>query len=284
MTQFFDFAGRSLDLASPHVMGVLNVTPDSFSDGGELLVGNSQNVSLSKALARAESMLAAGAAFIDVGGESTRPGANPVSAQEEMDRVLPVVEVIHHNLDIIISVDTSRPELIRECANYGVGLINDVRALNVEGALLAAVESNIPVCLMHMQGQPDTMQNAPVYSGLLEEVSNFLAKRVACCEAIGLSRDKILLDPGFGFGKTLGHNLELLHRLGDLQSLELPLLIGLSRKRMLGALTGKEEKDRMAGGLAAAVIAVMNGANVIRTHDVSETVDAMKICRAVFDA
>lgn len=276
----FDFSGRLLDLTHPHVMGVLNVTPDSFSDGGELMDGESK-VALEKALDRAGAMVDAGAAFIDVGGESTRPGAKEVSNQEEIDRVLPVVEILSKSLDTIISVDTSNPQLIKLCADYKVGLINDVRALGRPGAIDAIVATGLPVCLMHMQGKPETMQDAPVYEGPVKEVINFLSERVSTCEASGIPRNKIIIDPGFGFGKTLAHNIELLGRIDLFHALELPLLIGLSRKRMIGALTGKAEKDRMAGSLAAAVISVMQGASIIRTHDVAETVDALKVCTEV---
>lgn len=277
----FDFSGRSLDLAYPHVMGVLNVTPDSFSDGGELLDESGCKISPRKALTRAEAMVRAGAAIIDVGGESTRPGAEVVTSQEEIDRVLPVIETLHRNLDIIISVDTSNPQLIKLCSDFGVGLINDVRALSRKGAVDAAVEAGIPVCLMHMQGKPETMQDAPSYEGTVKEIIAFLSERVSVCAKAGLSRSQLLVDPGFGFGKILAHNIELLSRLNQFQTLELPLLIGLSRKRMIGTITGKSEKGRMAGGLAAAVIAVMQGARIIRTHDVAETVDAMKVCTEV---
>lgn len=280
----FDFSGRLLDLNSPHVMGVLNVTPDSFSDGGELFERPGGKVALDKALARAEEMFAAGAAFIDVGGESTRPGATEVSSQEEIDRVLPIVETLTNNLDVIISVDTSNAQLITLCDDYNVGLINDVRALGREGAMDALARTSMPVCLMHMQGRPETMQETPVYSAFFEEITSFLLERVAACEAAGITRERIIIDPGFGFGKTLRHNIELLSKLDDMNISGLPLLIGLSRKRMIGALTGKDEKGRMAGGLAAAVIAVMQGAKIIRTHDVAETVDAIKVCTEVLKA
>lgn len=277
----FDFSGRSLDLAFPHVMGVLNVTPDSFSDGGDLFEKSTARVSVTKALAKAEAMVEAGAALIDIGGESTRPGAEEISSQEEIDRVVPVLEGLANNLNAVISVDTSNPALMALCRDYGVGLINDVRALGRAGALQAAAEAEIPVCLMHMQGQPATMQKQPRYSGLVEDITNFLTDAILACEQAGIARDKIIIDPGFGFGKTLAHNIELLSRLDQFQALQLPLLIGLSRKRMLGSMTGKAEPDRMAGGLAAAVIAVMQGANIIRTHDVAETVDAVKVCTEV---
>ena len=238
-------------------------------------------VALSKVLQRAETMLAAGAAILDVGGESTRPGAREVSSQEELDRVLPVVEAINNNFDVIISVDTSNPELISQCADSGVGLINDVRALSRDGALSAASNSGLPVCLMHMQGTPGDMQEAPGYADVIDDISNYLASRVKACNDAGIANDMIILDPGFGFGKTLEHNLELLSRLDELQQLELPVLVGVSRKRMIGTITGREEKDRVSGSIAASVIGVMNGARIVRTHDVAETVDALKICNEV---
>jgi len=282
-SRLFDFAGKKLDLSISHTMGILNVTPDSFSDGGELMSDNGM-VSLSKVLERAEKMVNAGAAILDIGGESTRPGAKEVSSQQEMDRVLPVVEAVKRNLDVIISVDTSNPELIRQCPAAGAGLINDVRALAREGALEASASAALPVCLMHMQGSPKDMQNAPGYDDIITDIAGFLAQRVKACNDAGIANDRILLDPGFGFGKTLEHNLELLSRLDELQALKLPLLIGVSRKRMIGTITGRSEKDRISGSISAAVIGVMNGARLVRTHDVAETVDAIKICNEVLKA
>lgn len=274
------FGARQLDLSRPHVMGILNITPDSFSDGGELLAAG--RPLLDAILRRAEAMVEAGASFLDLGGESTRPGAAPVSTQEELDRVLPVVEALR-DFDVVLSLDTSNAALIRAGARAGAGLINDVRALQRPGALEAAVEAALPVCLMHMQGEPGTMQQAPSYGDVVAEVSAFLRARIAACESAGLDRGKLLVDPGFGFGKTLQHNLQLLDRLHELQALQVPLLVGVSRKRMLGAITGKAEKERVVAGVAAAVIAVMNGACIIRTHDVDATVDAVKVCRALQD-
>ena len=279
-SNLFNFSGKSLDLSISHVMGILNITPDSFSDGGELM-SDTGHVALAKVLQRAETMLAAGAAILDVGGESTRPGAREVSSQEELDRVLPVVEAINNNFDVIISVDTSNPELISQCADSGAGLINDVRALSRDGALSAASNSGLPVSLMHMQGTPGNMQEAPNYADVIDDISNYLASRVKACNDAGIGNDSIILDPGFGFGKTLEHNLELLRRLDELQRLELPVLVGVSRKRMIGTITGREEKDRVSGSIAASVIGVMNGARIVRTHDVAETVDALKICNEV---
>jgi len=276
----FDFNGKSLDLSVAHVMGILNVTPDSFSDGGELM-NTSGHVVLDKVLKRAESMVRAGAAILDIGGESTRPGAEPVSTDQEISRVMPVVEAVRQNLDTIVSVDTSNPELISLCRDAGVGLINDVRALSRDGAMAAAAASGLPVCLMHMQGTPENMQDNPVYGDVVEEVADYLSGRVAACVEAGIARDRVILDPGFGFGKRLAHNLELLGRLEGLQRLELPLLVGMSRKRMIGMITGRREKDRVQGSVAAAVIGVMNGGRIVRTHDVSETMDALKICNEV---
>jgi dihydropteroate synthase len=274
----FTFGSRTLDLSIPQVMGILNITPDSFSDGGELLQAGKPD--LAGVMRRAEAMVAAGAAFLDIGGESTRPGARPVSSQEELDRVLPVLEALG-DFDVVLSVDTSSPELMRAAASHGAGLINDVRALERGGALEAAVASGLPVCLMHRQGEPATMQEAPFYEDVVSEVCAWLQSRVSACIAAGIGRDQLLVDPGFGFGKTLEHNLQLLDGLDALQALELPVLIGLSRKRMLGALIGRVEKDRVNAGVAAAVIAVMKGASIVRTHDVDATVDAIKVCRAL---
>ncbi len=281
-SQLFDFAGKPLDLSVSHVMGILNITPDSFSDGGELL-SQQGHVQMDKVMRRAESMVRAGAVILDVGGESTRPGAAAVGSDEEINRVMPVVEAIHRNLDVIISVDTSNPALMAMCPEAGVGLINDVRALGKEGALQVCAASGLPVCLMHMQGTPKDMQDNPSYEDVIVEISKFLGARISACLAAGISKKLILLDPGFGFGKTLEHNLDLLGRLGELQRLELPLLIGVSRKRMIGMITDRRDKDRLQGSVAAAVIGVMNGGRIVRTHDVAETVDALKICNAVLE-
>ena len=266
-------AGKVLDLSQPAVMGVLNVTPDSFSDGGRYL-------QLADALRRAEAMVEEGAALIDVGGESTRPGAAPVSVQEELDRVLPVVERLARELPVPISVDTSKPEIIRAAARAGAGLINDVRALRLPGALEAAAISGLPVCLMHLRGEPATMQQEPVYADVVAEVHAFLAERVRVCESAGIPRERILVDPGFGFGKTLDHNLILLRHLDRFTDLAAGVLVGVSRKSMIGALLNAPVGERLSGGLAAAVIAVWQGANVIRAHDVRETVQALCVCAA----
>jgi dihydropteroate synthase len=273
----FRFGNKVLNLAEPQVMGILNITPDSFSDGGELWQGGKPALDL--VLRRAEGMVQAGATLLDIGGESTRPGAAQVTENEELDRVAPVVEALAARLDVVLSIDTSSAAVITACARMGAGLINDVRALTRPGALHAAAVTNLPVCLMHMQGEPGTMQAAPTYQDVVSEVMAYLQQRMEACTAAGLGRERVLLDPGFGFGKTLTHNLELLNVLERFSALKCPILIGLSRKRMLGILTGKPEKERVAAGLAAAVVAVMKGAHIVRTHDVAETVDALQVCR-----
>ncbi len=266
-----------LDLSYPRVMGILNVTPDSFSDGG-------RHVALDDALRHAERMLSEGAAIIDVGGESTRPGAASISSQEELERVASVVEVLVRELDALVSVDTSSPEVMRESAALGAGMINDVRALEREGALAAAVGSGLPVCLMHRQGEPRDMQQAPRYDVPIEEaVAEFLAERVAACEAAGLRRDRLLLDPGFGFGKTVEHNLRLLNRLECLADLELPLLVGMSRKSMIGKVLDRPVEERLPGGLALTALSVERGARILRVHDVAPSVDAVNMTWAVLE-
>ncbi|MEA3278441.1 MAG: dihydropteroate synthase [Pseudomonadota bacterium] len=269
-----DCGGRSLDLSRPCVMGVLNVTPDSFSDGGDFL-------SPDAAVRRTVDMVKEGADIIDVGGESTRPGAAPVSAQEEIARVVPVIEALAARVPLPLSVDTSKPEVMRAAVSAGAGLINDVRALRLPGAIEAAREARVPVCLMHMQGEPGNMQSAPSYGDVVSDVADFLGSRVEACVAAGIPRERLLLDPGFGFGKTLAHNLALLAGLNRLCSLRLPLLVGLSRKMMVGALTGRPVEERLAGSLAAAVLAVERGARVVRVHDVAPTVDTLRVAWAV---
>lgn len=270
---------RQLDLSSTQVMGILNVTPDSFSDGGNLY--SNASLSLDKALYQARQMVTEGASIIDIGGESTRPGAEPVSVQEEMDRVLPVLERINAEVDAVISIDTSTPELIREAARLGAGMINDVRALGREGALEAAVAAGLPVCLMHMQGSPATMQRSPSYSDVVAEVIDFLRQQLDRCVEAGLERSQLIIDPGFGFGKTLEHNLLLLNEMQQLLSLGVPVLSGTSRKSMIGNLLGREPDERLAGGLATVVLAVERGARIIRVHDVAATVDAVRMTEAV---
>ncbi|MDR5893909.1 MULTISPECIES: dihydropteroate synthase [Halomonas] len=275
-TSAFLTCGRHrLDLSFPRVMGILNVTPDSFSDGG-------RHVALDDALRHAERMLAEGAAIIDVGGESTRPGAEPVSPAAELDRVAPVVEALVRELDALVSVDTSCPEVMREVAGLGAGMLNDVRSLDREGALAAAIGTGLPVCLMHRQGEPRDMQQAPRYDVPIEEaVVDYLAERVAACEAAGLRRERLLVDPGFGFGKTVEHNLRLLNRMERLAELELPLLVGMSRKSMIGKVLERPVEERLPGGLALSALAVERGARILRVHDVAPSVDAVNMTWAV---
>lgn len=254
-------------------MGVLNVTPDSFSDGG-------RHTDPSAALRRAEQMLEEGAAVIDVGGESTRPGAAPVTADEELARVLPVITRLAA-WPVVVSIDTSKPTVMRAALDAGAGLVNDVRALREPGALQVVAGSAAALCLMHMQGEPRTMQVAPAYADVVGEVREFLASRVAACEAAGISRERIAVDPGFGFGKTVEHNLALLRNLAALAPVGCAVLAGLSRKSLLGVLTGRPVEARLAGGIAAAVMAVLHGARIIRSHDVAETVDALRVAAAV---
>ncbi len=274
----FQFGSRKMDLGCPRVMGILNVTPDSFFDGGEYYQAGDD---ISAALARAEQMAEDGAAFIDVGGESTRPGAAPVTLQEELDRVIPVVEALAKNVDVVISVDTSTPEVMREAAKLGAGFINDVRALQKDGAMTAASESGLPVCLMHMQGQPGTMQAAPHYEDVVSEVATFFSSRVTACLNAGIDAGKIILDPGFGFGKNDSHNITLLKNMRMFQSDQTPVLAGLSRKSMIGRLLGRSEDERLAGSLALAQYALHYGANILRVHDVKETADVVKLFQLI---
>jgi len=271
------FGSRVLDLARPQVMGILNVTPDSFSDGGRFTGRDA-------ALRHAAQMVAAGATFIDVGGESTRPGARQVSPTEELERVAPVVEAIARDLDVVISVDTSTPAVMREAARLGAGLINDVRSLQRDGALDAAAATGLPVCLMHMLGEPADMQDDPRYENVTAEVRQFLAARMDACEAAGIDRERIILDPGFGFAKTVEHNLSLFKNLQQLEALGRPLLVGVSRKSMIGKVLGREVDGRLYGSLALAALAVAKGASIIRVHDVAETVDVVRMIAAVENA
>ncbi|MCF7984600.1 MAG: dihydropteroate synthase [Thiohalocapsa sp.] len=269
-----DCGGKVLDLSAPRVMGILNVTPDSFSDGGDFFC-------VDAALRRAEAMVAEGADLIDIGGESTRPGSAGVDAGEELRRVVPVVEALARRLPVPISIDTSKPDVMRAAADVGAGMINDVCALQAAGALAAAAETGLPVCLMHMLGEPRTMQHDPVYADVVSDVAAFLAARIAVCEEAGIPRARLIIDPGFGFGKSLTHNLCLLARLDDLRSLGAPILAGLSRKSSLGAVVGRPVEGRLAASLTAAVLAVQNGAAIVRVHDVAQTVDALRILAAV---
>ncbi|MEH6351014.1 dihydropteroate synthase [Pseudomonas sp. 3JA] len=268
---------RVLDLAHAHVMGILNVTPDSFSDGGRFN-------QLDAALRHAEAMVAEGATLIDVGGESTRPGARAVSPTEELERVAPIVERIHRELDVIISVDTSTPAVMRETARLGAGLINDVRSLRRDGALDAAAATGLPVCLMHMLGEPGTMQNDPHYDDVTREVGEFLVERLDQCAAAGIPAERIILDPGFGFAKTLAHNLSLFKHMEALHALGRPLLVGVSRKSMIGNALGRPVGERLYGGLALAALALAKGARILRVHDVAETMDVVRMIAAVDSA
>ncbi|WP_426007836.1 dihydropteroate synthase [Aeromonas salmonicida] len=261
--------GLSLSLERPHVMGILNVTPDSFSDGGNFN-------QIERAMAHARQMVSDGATLIDIGGESTRPGAPDVHEQEELDRVIPMVERLVAELDVMISLDTSKAAVMREGCKAGAHLINDVRALLEPGALAVAAEADVPVCLMHMQGQPRTMQAEPHYDDLLGEVRAFFDERIAACLAAGIRRQQLLLDPGYGFGKTLAHNYQLLAQQSKLLDYQLPLLVGMSRKSMIGNLLGRRVDDRLAGSLACALIGMQHGARIIRVHDVRETMDALR--------
>ncbi len=272
-----DCGGRLLDLTAPRVMGVLNVTPDSFSDGGVFFAPDA-------ALRRVERMLEEGADLIDVGGESTRPGAADVDADEERRRVVPVIDAIARRFAVPIAIDSSKADVMRAAADVGAGLINDVRALREPGALTAARATGLPVCLMHMQGSPRTMQHAPHYDDVLADVMSFLEQRLRVCEAAGLSRERLLVDPGFGFGKRLAHNLALLAGLQRLSGLRVPILVGLSRKSMLGSITGRDVGERGAASVAAAMLAAQRGAVILRVHDVAETVDALKVMAAVSGA
>ncbi|MCF6282499.1 MAG: dihydropteroate synthase [Candidatus Polarisedimenticolaceae bacterium] len=269
-----DCAGKRVDLSSPQVMGILNVTPDSFSDGG-----NYQRVRA--AIQRAHQMVEEGAAIIDVGGESTRPGACAVSVAEELERVLPVIEALGKEMPVPISIDTCKPEVMREAVKAGAGFINDVAALSAPGAVEAAADCLVPISLMHMQGQPRTMQSAPVYGDVVRDVCDYLLQRVAACETYGIKRARLIIDPGFGFGKTLAHNLTLLKALPQLVATGLPVLVGISRKSMIGTILNAKLDDRVIGSVSAAVLAANAGAKIIRVHDVKETVEALKIVSAV---
>jgi dihydropteroate synthase len=265
---------RVLDLAAPVVMGVLNVTPDSFSDGGRFAKRDS-------ALEHARRMVAEGAGIIDIGGESTRPGAAPADLAQELDRVIPVIEAVRREAQVFISVDTSKPEVMRAAVAAGADIINDVRALAEAGALETAAASGAGLCLMHMLGEPRTMQDAPHYDNVVEEVSAFLAARMRACRDAGVETTRLSIDPGFGFGKTAAHNLALLKNLAALEVLGVPIVVGLSRKSMLAKITGRPVESRISGSVALAAIAVLNGARIVRAHDVAATVDAVRVAAAV---
>ncbi|CRL62908.1 dihydropteroate synthase [Proteus vulgaris] len=269
--------GRELNLSTPQIMGILNVTPDSFSDGGT-------HNSLNDAVNHAAKLIAEGASIIDIGGESTRPGANDVSIDEELQRVVPVVEAICQRFDVWISVDTSKAQVITESANVGASIINDIRSLQEPGALEAAAKTGLPVCIMHMQGDPKTMQQSPHYENVMIDVDCFLRENIQRCVDAGIEKNQIILDPGFGFGKNLAHNYQLLAHLSELHHFGLPILAGMSRKSMVGQLLNVPPQERVAGSVACAVIAAMQGAQIIRVHDVKETVDAMKVVQATLSA
>ena len=272
-----DCGGRALDLGRVGVMGVLNVTPDSFSDGGLFLARD-------RAVDHAIRMVAEGAAIIDIGGESTRPGARGVSVQEELDRVIALIEALQQAIAVPISIDTSKPEVMRAAVAAGAGMINDVRALRAPGALQTAAQLGVPVCLMHMQGEPRTMQEDPRYDDVVQEVKEFLRLRSQACRDAGIHAANIIVDPGFGFGKTLEHNLELLRNLGELATLGAPVLVGLSRKSIIAKVLDLPLERRMIASVALAVVAVQNGANLVRAHDVGATCEAVRMAEAVYRA
>lgn len=265
---------KKLDLSRPQVMGILNITPDSFSDSGKF-------IKLDQALLQTEKMLQAGADIIDIGGESTRPQAEQVSLQQELDRVLPVIETIRQHFDCLISIDTSKAEVMRQAIALGANMINDIRALQQPNALATAVDLGVPVCLMHMQGTPQTMQHNPQYQDAVSEVKNWLIARASYCIQQGILAENIILDPGLGFGKTVQHNYQLLKHCQQLVETGFPVLIGLSRKSMLGAVLNKTVDQRLIGSVTGALLAVMKGAKILRVHDVEETVDAIKIFNAM---
>ena len=268
------FPPGHLDLSRPVVMGILNVTPDSFSDGG-------QDADAAAAAVRGRIMVREGAAILDVGGESTRPGAAPVDAEDEIARVVPVIEALRRTVEVPISIDTSKPEVMAAAVTAGASMINDVNVLRAPGALEVAAGLGVPVCLMHMQGEPRTMQAAPVYEDVVSDVSQFLVERVAACENAGIPRSNLVIDPGFGFGKTVAHNLSLMKHLRRFCEAGLPLLVGVSRKSMIGTLLDRPVDERLAGSLSLACLAAAAGANILRVHDVRPTVDALAMMAAV---
>lgn len=263
-----------LDLSRPHVMGIVNVTPDSFSDGGCY-------ASIDNAISHALQLMDEGADILDIGGESTRPGATPVALQEELSRVIPVIEALRQVVKVPISIDTYKPEVMRLAIQAGADMVNDVRALQEPGALDIVAASNAGICLMHMQGTPQTMQLDPVYEDVVAEVQGFLTTRLNAAQALGITAERIVLDPGFGFGKRTVHNITLIKQLAQLTTIGRPLLVGLSRKSVLGAITGNDEQQRLYAGIAASVISAMKGAKILRVHDVKATVDALKVVAAI---
>ncbi|HMB57161.1 MAG TPA: dihydropteroate synthase [Arenimonas sp.] len=273
-TPSLDCAGRKLRLDHPRLMAIVNVTPDSFSDGGAHAI-------VDAAVAHALKLAEEGADILDIGGESTRPGAQEISIDEELQRVIPVIERLAKQTTLPISIDTSKPEVMRAAVTAGAGMINDVRALRRDGALDVVAALAVPVCLMHMQGEPGDMQDAPQYDDVVAQVHGFLAQRLFACEMAGIAKKNLVIDPGFGFGKDLEHNLQLLAHLRRFTELGVPVLAGLSRKGMIGKLTGRELPERMVGSVAAALIAAQNGAMILRVHDVAATRDALAVWQAV---
>lgn len=266
------FGSHNISLSEPQIMGILNVTPDSFSDGGK-------HANVKQAINHALKMIEEGATFIDVGGESTRPGAKDVSLHEELDRTIPIIEALAANSECVISIDTSKPEVMREAVSAGAGLINDVKALQTTGAMDVVANAGIPVCLMHMQGEPRSMQVNPKYDNVVNDVNDFLLERVNACLDAGIAKDQILLDPGYGFGKTLEHNYTLVKHLPKLMALGYPVLVGMSRKSMIGNLLDRDVNERLAGSITLATIVAQMGAHIIRVHDVRETADAVNIVK-----
>ena len=275
MVNAIPIGARTLDLSRPRIMGVLNVTPDSFSDGGQLY--RDGRVNTDALIVRAEKMLSEGADILDVGGESTRPGAATVSEAEELDRVVTAVEALAQHCDTIISVDTSTPRVMTESARCGAGLINDVRGFQRPGALQAAADPDLAVCVMHMQGEPDTMQMAPTYDDIVHDIAEFLSQRLADMSNVGIDLGRVIIDPGFGFGKTAGQNFELLARLAALQVMGQPVLVGLSRKSMISSVLDRQPEQRMVASVALALMAVERGARIVRVHDVAATFDALSM-------
>jgi len=274
-TQYqFNCGKYQLNLNRPHVMGIVNVTPDSFSDGGKY---SSTDLAVEHGLA----LIAEGADILDIGGESTRPGAPPVSLDEELRRVMPVIEALASVSTVPLSIDTYKPEVMRSAIAAGIDIVNDVRALQEDGAVEIVANSDVGVCLMHMQGMPQTMQLAPSYQDVVSEVVHFLSDRMHVVTSAGIAIDRIVLDPGFGFGKTTAHNIALIQHLTEIDAIGRPLLVGLSRKSVLGKIAGGDEQQRLHAGLAASVISAMKGAKIVRVHDVKATVDALKIVTAV---
>lgn len=266
--------GKTLDLSSPQIMGILNMTPDSFSDGGKFN-------QLDKAIKQVELMVAAGATIIDIGGESTRPGAAEVSVEDEINRVIPLVKAVRQHFDVWISVDTSKAEVMSQGLDAGMDIINDIRSLTEPGALEVAANGNVPVCIMHMQGEPKTMQHNPIYQDVVQDVCDYLEQRIEVCESAGIKKQNIILDPGFGFGKSLEHNYQLLAHLEKLHKFDLPLLAGMSRKSMVSKLLDKTPIESMVGSVICATIAAQKGAQIIRVHDVAQTQDAMRVLAAL---